>query len=62
MDHINSEFELDELFAETDALDDFIELEEMWKTNPRTNDHPFRRFLHRVSDNDYIDQWSNRDG
>ena len=52
MDYINSEMETDQLFAETETLYDFFELEDEWEASRQPNDHPFRRFLHRITDED----------
>ena len=53
MDHLNSGTETDRLFAETDTLYDFFELEELWEANHQEGEHSLKRFIHKITDDDY---------
>lgn len=55
MDHINSEMEIDQLFAETDTLYDFFELEETWEAMHQSDKHAFKHFLDRLTKEDNSD-------
>lgn len=52
MDYTNSEMEVDQLYAETETLYDFFELEEEWEALHQPDNHPFNRFLQRNRDED----------
>jgi len=60
MDHLNSANETDQLFAETDTLYDFFEQEELWESLHQTSDHPIKRFINKITDEDHQIHWPNR--
>jgi hypothetical protein len=60
MDNINSEQENNKIFAETNTLYDFYELEEKWEAARHADSHPFLRYIHKVTDENHINKKSNK--
>lgn len=60
MDEINSALENDQLFAETNTIYDFYELEEEWEDARRRDDHPFMRYVHKMTDEEHIKKRSRK--